>query len=47
MIKKITVSLISLILLASCATISEKMPKRKACTGDETNKTLAEIMCKK
>jgi len=22
-----------------------KMPKRKACTGEETNKTLAEAMC--
>ena len=31
--------------LTSCATISDNMPKRKACTGEETNKTLAEAMC--
>tara|TARA_B100000900_G_C20311304_1_gene606268 strand:+ start:114 stop:248 length:135 start_codon:yes stop_codon:yes gene_type:complete len=44
MTKKITTILLVLI-LASCATIKDKMPKRKACTGEKN--TLADIMCKK
>ena len=44
MIKIMLIILVSVI-LTSCATISDKMPKRKACTGEETNKTLAEAMC--
>ena len=44
MIKKILIILVAMT-VTSCATISDKMPKRKACTGEETNKTLAEAMC--
>ena len=44
MIKKILIIPVAMT-LTSCATISDKMPKRKACTGEETNKTLAEAMC--
>ena len=36
-----------IISLSSCASIKEKMPERKACTGNETNKTLVEVLCKK
>ena len=31
----------------ACAGVKDKMPKRSACTGDETGKTLAEVFCKK
>jgi len=44
MIKKIS-TIFLLILLTSCATIQEKMPKRKACTGE--NNTLTDLICKK
>jgi starvation-inducible outer membrane lipoprotein len=44
MIKKILI-LLTAIAFTSCATINDKMPKRKACTGE--NKTLADIICKK
>ena len=44
MIKKIS-SILLIILLASCTTIQEKMPKRKACTGEKN--TIADIICKK
>jgi len=44
MIKKILI-LLTAIAFTSCATIKEKMPKQKACTGE--NKTLADIICKK
>jgi hypothetical protein len=44
MIKKMLILLIA-IAFTSCATIGEKIPKRKACTGE--NKTLADIICKK
>ena len=46
MIKKISILIIAVI-LTSCTTIKEKMPKmeRKACTGE--NKTLADVWCKK
>tara|TARA_B100002051_G_C16626789_1_gene581163 strand:- start:483 stop:617 length:135 start_codon:yes stop_codon:yes gene_type:complete len=44
MIKKIS-SILIIILLTSCATIQDKMPKRKACTGE--NNTLADLICKK
>ena len=46
MIKKI-LTLFTIIALTSCASIKEKMPKRQACTGDETGKTVAEMLCKK
>ena len=46
MIKKILIILIC-ITFTGCATIGEKIPKRQACTGDETNKTIAEVLCKK
>ncbi len=42
---KIISSILLIILLASCATIQEKMPKRKACTGE--NNTIADLICKK
>ena len=44
MIKKIS-SILLILVLASCANIKDKMPKRKACTGE--NKTLTDLMCKK
>ena len=46
MIKKILIIFIT-ITLTSCASIKEKMPERKACTGNETNTTLADMLCKK
>ena len=46
MIKSI-ITIFIFITLTSCASIKEKMPERKACTGNETNKTLAEVLCKK
>jgi len=44
MLKKITILFIT-ITLASCANIKDKMPKQKACTGE--NATLADVFCKK
>ena len=44
MIKKIT-SILIILVLASCATIKDKMPKRKACTGEKN--TVADLICKK
>tara|TARA_B100000902_G_scaffold352243_1_gene362768 strand:- start:575 stop:709 length:135 start_codon:yes stop_codon:yes gene_type:complete len=44
MIKKIS-SIVLIILLTGCTTIKDKMPKRKACTGE--NNTLADLICKK
>ena len=44
MIKKIS-SVLLIILFTGCATIQEKMPKRKTCTGE--NSTLADLVCKK
>ena len=44
MIKNITTVLL-IVILTGCATIKDKMPKRKACTGE--NKTLADLTCKK
>ena len=44
MIKKISAFFLVLILV-SCANIKDKMPKRKACTGE--NNTLADLICKK
>ncbi len=44
MIKKIS-SILLILMLASCANIKEKMPKRKACTGE--NNSLADLICKK
>jgi hypothetical protein len=46
MIKSIITTFI-FIILTSCASIKDKIPERKACTGDETNKTLADVLCKK
>ena len=46
MIKKIIVTIVA-ITLTSCAAIKDKMPERQACTGNETNKTLSEVFCKK
>ena len=47
MIKKILILLtaIAFTSFTSCAKINDKMPKRKACTGE--NKTLADLICKK
>ena len=45
MIKKILFIIIA-ISLTSCAGIKDKMPKRKACTGDQA-KTLSDVFCKK
>ena len=44
MIKKISALLI-IILFAGCASVKDKMPKRKACTGE--NNTLVDLICKK
>ncbi len=44
MIKKIS-SILLIIILAGCATVKDKLPKRKACTGE--NNTLADLVCKK
>ena len=44
MIKKISAILL-IIILSECTTIKDKMPKRKACTGE--NNTLADLICKK
>ncbi len=38
-------TLLILTILVSCTTIQEKIPKRKACTGE--NNTLADLICKK
>jgi|TARA_B110000263_G_C14974671_1_gene358705 uncharacterized protein YceK len=46
MIKKLTLVFVVLV-LSGCASIKEKMPKRSACTGNETGKTLSEVLCKK
>ena len=42
---KIISSVLIILFLTSCANIKDKMPKRKACTGE--NKTLTDLMCKK
>ena len=44
MIKKIS-SILLIILLTGCTTLQEKMPKRKACTGEYN--TLTDLICKK
>ena len=44
MIKKITAILL-LIVLTSCASMQDKIPKRKACTGE--NNTLTDLVCKR
>ena len=46
MIKKLLI-ILTTITLASCASIKNKMPERQACMGDEANKTLTEMFCKK
>ena len=42
--KKILI-ILTAIAFTSCTAIGDKMPKRKACTGE--NKTLADMICKK
>ena len=44
MIKKIS-SIFLIIILTGCTTIKDKIPKRKACTGE--NNTLTDLICKK
>tara|TARA_Y100000022_G_scaffold43242_1_gene35919 strand:- start:141 stop:275 length:135 start_codon:yes stop_codon:yes gene_type:complete len=44
MIKKI-LTMFMIILFTGCANIKDKMPKRKACTGEKN--TLADLICKK
>mgnify|MGYP001176371262 CR=1 FL=1 len=44
MIKQIT-SLLLILVLTSCATIKDKIPKRKACTGEKN--TVTDLLCKK
>ena len=46
MIKKLF-TLLAIATLTSCASIKENMPERQACTGNETGKTIAEMLCKK
>ena len=45
--KKIIIILAFSFILASCAAVSEKIPKmeRKACDG--SNETIADVLCKK
>ena len=43
--KKFVTSILMIVLLAGCATIKDKLPKRKACTGE--NKTISDLLCKK
>ena len=44
MIKKIS-TIFLILILTGCANIKDKMPKRKACTGE--NNTLTDLICKK
>ena len=44
MINKISTILL-IILITGCASIKNKMPERKVCTGE--NKTLTDVICKK
>ena len=44
MIKLIS-SILLVIILTSCASVKDKLPKRKTCTGE--NNTLADLVCKK
>ena len=44
---KFIITLLLSFTLVSCANVKEKMPTLKECDGTETNKTLAEILCKK
>ena len=43
--KTIIIILVLSFTLASCASIKEKMPTRKACDGSQ--ETLADVICKK
>ena len=38
-------TLLLLTILVGCATIKDKIPKRKTCTGE--NNSLADLVCKK
>jgi hypothetical protein len=42
-IKIITIFLI--LIITSCATVKDKMPKRKSCTGEKN--TVSDLICKK
>ena len=44
---KFIITLLLSFTLVSCANVKDKMPTLKECDGTETNKTLAEILCKK
>ena len=44
---KMLLTIFTVITLTSCASLKDKIPERQACTGSETNKTLAEMLCKK
>ncbi len=44
MIKKIS-SILFILIFTGCAGIKDKMPTRKACTGEKD--TIADIFCKK
>tara|TARA_Y100000768_G_scaffold363994_1_gene324104 strand:- start:2691 stop:2825 length:135 start_codon:yes stop_codon:yes gene_type:complete len=44
MIKKISL-IILIFVFTGCSTIGDKLPKRKACTGE--NNTITDIICKK
>ena len=43
--KKILIILVFSFALASCASVKDKIPKLKKCDG--SNKTLADVLCKK
>ena len=45
--KNIIIILVLTFTLASCAAVKEKIPTLKDCDGTETNKTLADLLCKK
>ena len=40
-----TSTILLIILITGCASIKNKIPERKACTGE--NKTLTDVICKK
>ena len=44
MIKKFS-AIMMIIILTGCSSIKDKLPKRKACTGDKN--TIADLICKK
>ena len=44
---KFIITLLLSFTLVSCANVKDKMPTLKECDGTETNKTLADLLCKK